>query len=94
MFLSKNAGVKFDFNKIFLKPSICAIICGVAAYSSHGLLAHVLNYKLATVIAIMLAILVYGAALLLTGAISKEDFTAVPKLKKIERILEKYKLIK
>ena len=92
--LSKNTHIKFDFINIFLRPLICSFICAAAAYASHGLLSHVINYKLATMIAIIIAIFVYGVALLLTGSITKEDFSTVPKLKKVSDILEKYKLIK
>lgn len=92
--LSKNTNIKFNFADIFLRPLICALICAAAAYASHGLFSHVINYKIATIIAIVIAIIVYGVSLLLTGAVTKDDFTAVPKLKKVADILEKYRLIK
>ncbi len=92
--LSKNTDIRFNFVDIFLRPLICALICAAAAYASQGLLSHILNYKLATIFAILIAVIVYGISLLLTGAVTKDDFTAVPKLKKISNILEKYKLIK
>lgn len=92
--LAKNTGIKFNFRDIFLRPLVCALICAAAAYASQGLLSYAVNYKLSTILAILIAIFVYGIALLLTGSITKDDFAAVPKLKKISNILEKYKLIK
>ena len=94
IFLSKNTETKFNMVNIFLKPMICAIICALAAYASQGLLAHVINYKLSTVCAILIAVAVYSVSLLLTGTIAKEDFAAVPKLRRVAGFLEKYKLIK
>lgn len=92
--LLKNTNIRFNFTDIFLKPIICSLICAASAYASHGLLSHVINYKLSTVLAIFVAIFIYSLALLLTGSITKEDFSEIPKLKKVANILEKYKLIK
>lgn len=92
--LCKHSQTRFNFNKIFVKPIICSLLCAIAAYASHGFLTHFINYKLATIIAILLAALVYAVSLLLTGTISSEDLNTIPKLKKISSVLEKYHLIK
>lgn len=92
--LYKHSGVHFNLNKIFLKPAACALVCAAAAYSSHGIFVYLMNYKLATIIAIFLAAIVYGVSLLLTGAISSEDLCSISKLKKVSDILKKHNLIK
>ncbi len=91
--LKKYAGVNFDFGKIFFKPFICSLACGIAAYVSQELLAIFMNSKIATLISIVIACFVYIAFLLLLRAVTAEDLGTMPKSKKIIKTLEKWHLI-
>lgn len=88
--LKKETKISLDFASVFLKPLICALICGATAWASQGLMALVLPYKLSTVIAIILAAVAYVFALLLTKTVTSKDLATIPQGKKIIKVLEKF----
>lgn len=88
--LKKETKVSFDFIGVFLKPLLCALICGATAWASQGLMALVIPYKLATIIAIALAAVAYIFALFLTKTVTSKDLATIPKCKKITKVLEKF----
>ena len=101
--LVKETGVRLSYKSVFFKPLICALMCGVAAWSVSGLCrnfmpAFAVNSRissdtLSAVIGIVSAVLVYILALLFTKTIVKEDVKMLPKGEKICKVLEKYDLI-
>ena len=84
-----------NFKSVFLKPFIVAAICAAAAFGVYQLGAAVLPRfaKYLTLAAILVACLVYIAALLLLKAISKDDVLMLPKGEKIAKVLEKHNFI-
>ncbi len=101
--LVKETGVKLNYKSVFIKPLICAGMCGVGAWAVTGICKNflpsfALGEKITTstvsaVIGIVAAILVYVLALLFTKTIVKEDIKMLPKGEKICKLLEKYDLI-
>ncbi len=101
--LSKQTGVRVNVKSVFLKPLICASMCGVSAWAVSGLgknfiPAFELNTRIATetvaaVFAIFAAVVVYAVALLFTRTLVSEDIKMLPKGEKICKVLEKYNLI-
>lgn len=72
------------------KPLIAALLCGAAAWASNGLLARAISPRLATVLAVGLAGIVYGICLLVLKILTKDDIFMLPKGEKIAKILEKH----
>ena len=101
--LKKETGLHLDIGSIFVKPLICAALCGAAAFLSNKLLCSVLTFgdmtgrlnghSLACLISIGVAGVVYLAAVLLSKTIKKDDVLMLPKGEKIAEILAKYKLL-
>ena len=95
--------VHVRWSSVFLKPFICAALCGVTAYATNGLLNRIfpadtsksiLNMgTVSALIAIALAAIVYLISLLLIKGIAKEDISVIPKGEKIAKVLEKYGLL-
>ena len=83
-----------DFVSILIKPLIASVICGAAAYFSQALFDLVFIQKVATLLSVVVAILVYFAALLIFRAIKREDVLQMPKGEKIVKVLENRKLIR
>ncbi len=79
--------IKFDIKSLLIKPLITAIIMGVTAKFSHMWLVTKIGNSLATVIAILVAMLVYGVVLILIGAITREEIEKLPKGKKLSRFI-------
>ncbi|MBQ2671426.1 MAG: polysaccharide biosynthesis protein [Clostridia bacterium] len=91
--LCRETHFKFDLWKIFGKPLVCSLICGVSAYLFYGVFVHFLNIKIATIVSISLAGVVYILMLFLTKTVTSEELKNFPKGKKIIKILEKCHLI-
>ena len=91
--LRKEIKTPIKWKSVFFKPIFCSLLCGVAAYTSHGLLSAFIPFKIATVFSILIAGLVYVLSLFLTKTINYEELNSIPKCKKIVKILEKHKLI-
>ena len=91
--LCRRTGIIPDFVSIFVKPLIAAVICGITAYFSEQFYDLLFRQKIATVLAVLTAIVVYFAALLLIKGIRREDILQMPKGNKIVKILEKRRLI-
>ncbi len=95
--------VKIHWNSVFVKPLICAALCGVTAFAANGLLTKlfpadtsesILNMgTISAVIAVGLAVIVYAISLLLIKGIAREVVIVLPKGEKIAKTLEKYGLL-
>lgn len=89
-FLCKEAHVRPDMVSIFLKPLAAAVICAGSAYGSYYLLTKVLSSaKLCTLLALVVAVIIYVIALLVLKAFTKTDLLMLPKGEKIAKALEK-----
>ena len=88
------AEIKLNTKDVFIKPLISALCMAVTAKISHLLLMSIIGDKLATIIAIIIGALVYLVLLLITGSITKEDLSLLPKGDKIGKKLEKIKFMK
>lgn len=88
--LRRHTQVHLAAGKVFLRPLVSAACCGAAAWAANGLLARVIEPKIATVCAIGLAAIVYVLALFLTRSFAREDILSLPKGEKIAQLLEKY----
>lgn len=77
------------FARAFGKPLICSLVMAAAAWGSHGLLVNYLGMssRLATVGAILIAVVVYAVLVLALRVISKDDLALMPKGDKIAKIL-------
>lgn len=87
--LHRQTQVRLAAGKVFLRPLAAALCCGAAAWSANGLLSRVMEPKIATACAVLLAALVYVLALFLTRSLAKEDILSLPKGEKIAQLLEK-----
>lgn len=94
-FCARYADFRPSIRKVFLKPFVAAVLCGVAAVASNALLVRLLGEsRLITLVAIAVAGVVYFAAILLLGALEKDDFDFIPKGQTLYRILGKMHLVK
>lgn len=101
--LNKHSGAKMDLMSVIFKPLIAAAACAVAAYATHGIIAHFvvapiigegLINKLVnmgvieTVCAILVAVIVYAVVLLLIKGITADDLKMMPKGEKLAKVLK------
>ena len=93
-FIVKYTDLRISVIKVYLRPFIASVICAVAAAGSYLLLSPPVGEKAAVLLAIAVAATVYAVALLLSGAISREELEMLPMGKKISPVLTSLKLLK
>lgn len=93
-FIRKHVGVMPKLSGLFGKPLISGIACAVAAYFTFELVSSIISPKLAVVVAIAVAAVVYAVLLFLVRGISADEIKLLPKGTKIYSVLNKLKLVK
>lgn len=93
-FLCRETKIVPNFIAIFLKPFLASAICTAAAFFVYRLGSMVIPAKVATLLAIVFACLIYGMCMLWFKALHKSDIIMLPKGQKIAKILEKHKWIR
>lgn len=88
--LIKYTGVVPSIGKVFIKPLISAVCCGVSAY----LVSLVGEQTIITFVAILSAVVVYFAVLVLLNTFEDDDILTLPKGKTILKICKRYKIIR
>lgn len=87
----KYTGTRFDLMSTAVKPLISSFVMAICAWGSYKILFVVLSgSRMATVIAILLAMVVYGIMVFATKTVTKEEVAKMPKGDKIVRILDKF----
>ena len=94
-FCAKYAKFRPSVRKVFVKPLIASALCGVGAVGSYALLDKLIGYsRINAILAIGVAAVVYLAAVLLLGALEKDDFEFIPMGRKLYSVLGKLHLVK
>jgi len=86
----KYSGISFRFSDMILRPVAATLCMGASIYGLNYLLSGFSHPKIATLLIISLAVLVYGIALLLFGAFNKNDLDLIPGGGKLGRLLQKF----
>lgn len=87
----KYTGTHFGFTETVIKPLISSAVMAICAWGSYQLLFALLNgSRMATVLAIFFAVLVYIVMIFATKTITKEEVSRMPKGDKLVRILDKF----
>lgn len=86
--------VKLSIKDIFINPFLSALGMAICARLSFIFLIGVIREKWATVIAILVGGIVYILLLVITGAITSEDLSLIPKGDKIAKKIDRFKMTK
>lgn len=94
--LKRAAGIQLSGKKLFGKPLLCAILCGLGAHASFLELSCLLpSGRLGECASLMVSVLagglIYGFSLFLTGGVGAKDLNLLPNGQKIAKMLEKHK---
>lgn len=86
--------IKLDltFSKFVIKPIIAVTIMGICSYFSYLTLSGIIVKKLATIIAIIIAIVIYTLSIVALKVFSIEEIQMMPAGKKICKVLERLKI--
>lgn len=92
--LRKTINVKIDFIGVLFKPILCGFLCGFSSFLSYNILSNISNSQIISIISIGIGAIIYVISLGVTRTLSKDDIYMLPNAKKIQKTLEKIKLIR
>ena len=90
--LRKYIKLNLTFSKFVLKPVISTAIMGICSYFTYLALKGIIVERLATIIAIMVAVVIYSLAIVVLKVFTKDEFKMMPAGDKIVKFLEKIKI--
>lgn len=90
--LKRTIKLDLTFSKFVIKPVIAVTIMGICSYFSYLMLSRIIAQKLATIIAIVIAIVIYALAIVALKVFSKEEIQMMPAGKKLCKVLEGLKI--
>ena len=90
--LRKNIKLNLTFSKFAIKPAIATTIMGICSYFIYLVLKGIIIERLATIIAIIVAVIVYLLSVVILKIFTKEELKMMPAGDKIIKILEKLKI--
>ena len=71
--------LNLTFSKFVIKPILAVMIMGICSYFSYLTLLGIIPQKLATIIAITIAIIIYALAIIALKVFSKEELQMINK---------------
>lgn len=87
----KYTGTKFNFMTTAVKPFISSAVMGLGTYGCYHLLYNLLDgSRMATVLAVLVAVVIYAIMVFVTKTVTKEELSRMPKGDKIVKILDKF----
>ena len=90
--LRKYIKLNLTFSKFVLNPVISTAIMGICSYFTYLALKGIIVERLATIIAIMVAVVIYSLAIVALKVFTKDEFKMMPTGDKIVKFLEKIKI--
>lgn len=90
--LRKNIKLNLTFSKFVVKPIIATVIMGICSYFTYLVLKGIIIERLATIVAILVAVIIYVLSVVILKIFTKEELKMMPAGDKIVKILEKIKI--
>ena len=87
--LRKNIKLNLPISKILIKPVLATAIMGICSYFTYSTLRGIITPNLATIIAIVVAIIIYGLSIIVLRIFTKDEILEMPSGSKIYKILKK-----
>ena len=87
--LKKNVKLDLNWKNFVIKPIVSTFIMAVCSYAIYIVLSGIISTKLATIIALLVAVIIYGLAIIALKVFSKDEIKMLPYGIKMYNILEK-----
>lgn len=92
--LRANMKLDLNFSKFIAKPFLATLSMGICSYAAYFVLNGIIAEKLATIIAILFAIVIYAISVIVLKIFTKEEIFMIPYGQKLYKILEKFGIYK
>lgn len=76
--LEKNINLNLKFTKYILKPSVATIIMAICSYAEYLFLSGITKEKLATIVSVITAVLIYIMAIIVLKVLKKDEIIMLP----------------
>lgn len=90
--LLKTTDFKFSILRLSIRPILATIIMIFSSYGIYKLLISVISIKISTIIAIFVAVVMFGFSVLFLRIFSREEIQMLPNGDKVYKTLQKIKL--
>lgn len=90
--LQKTMKIKFPIGNFLVKPIIATAIMCVTSFGLYILLAQLISWKIALIIALIFAVMIYALAVFGLKILRKDEIYRLPKGEMIYKVLKKMKL--
>ena len=90
--LKRTIKLDLGFSKFVIKPIIATFIMAICSYFIYLTLLGIIPGKLATIVAIVIAVVIYALAVIALKIFSKEEIMQMPYGDKVVKVLEKLKI--
>lgn len=90
--LKRNIKLNLTFSKFVIKPVIATTIMGICSYFIYSSLLGIISGNLATIIAIISAVIIYAISVIVLKVFTKGELQMMPAGDKICAILEKLRI--
>lgn len=90
--LRKTVKLEFKLHRLIIRPLLATIIMTIVSYIVYTLFISLSGIRIATILAIITAVIVYAISIIVLKIFSKEDILMLPKGEKIYNILRKMKI--
>ena len=92
--LRERIGYVQEKKKTFIIPAIASVIMGIITLVVHLLFELFVGTRIATVIALFVAVAVYGVSLVLLGGVTEKELASMPKGTMLVKICRKARLFR
>ena len=92
--LRQKVGYIQEQKKTFLIPLLASAIMGALSLGAYSLFRLLIGQKPATLVAMLIAVAAYGAALVLLGGVSEEEMAEMPKGRLLAKVCRKVRLFR
>lgn len=86
--LSKTIKLDVKITKCIIKPIIATIIMGICSYYTYLLFSGIISSRIATIISIAIAIIIYGLSVIVLKILNEEEMKMIPYGNKVIKILK------
>ena len=77
--IKRACGYVQEKEQTFVRPLIASAVMGIVTLGAHWLFNTLIGGRIATVLAMLIAVIVYGAGILLLGALTEEEMRSLPR---------------
>ncbi len=90
LYVSKREYLELKIFSVIFKPALSSFVMGIFVYFGYDVIASFLNTKVATVVTILIAMVVYITMILVTKTLEEHEYEMLPGGNKLKKLAQKF----